>query len=317
MTALPSPALDGVTTSFTDVDGVAVHAAGVGGPDHDGSGVLLLHHFYGNVATWRRVLRELDERGVTAVAVDRPGFGWSERPDPGQRPEVYTRAFAARAAREVARARGLDRLVVVGSSMGGTLAIETTLAEPAGVDALVLLSPAITGDVGMPPPLRPLLRTWPVRRAVRPLVDRLSRDIDLQRVASGWADASTAGPDDVSAYRDPTRLPGWAAGIWAVMTAEPPPSLGKGLTRIDLPATVVSGTHDRTIRPRSNRRTALALDADLVELPTGHTPQEESPAVIADIVTDRLARTPTRTRTGQPTTTTRNVAGPGPERDVP
>lgn len=288
MTARPTPELAGVDTSFTDVEGVAIHAAEVGRDRATGTGVLLLHHFYGNVATWRRVLRELDDRGVHAIAVDRPGFGWTERPDPGRRPEVYTRAFAARAARAVAAARGLERLVVVGSSMGGTLALETTLAEPDGITGLVLLSPAVTGDVGMPPPLRPLLRTTPIRRALRPLVDRLSRDIDLQRVASGWVDPTTAGPDDVAAYRDPTRLDGWAAGIWAVMTVEPPPSLGRGLTSIEVPVTVVSGTHDRTIRPRWNSRTAAALDADLVELPTGHTPHEEAPEAVADLVLARL-----------------------------
>ncbi|WP_238442977.1 alpha/beta fold hydrolase [Salsipaludibacter albus] len=284
----PTPALEGIRTSFTDVEGVAIHAAEVGSAVDGDTGVLLLHHFYGNVATWRRVLQGLGDRGVHAIAVDRPGFGWTERPAPGRRPEVYTRRFAAEAARAVAAERGMDRVLVVGSSMGGTLALETTIARPDGVDGLVLLSPALTGDVGMPPPLRPLLRTAPVRRAVRPLVDRLSRDIDLQRVAGGWVDSSTAGPDDVAAYRDPTRLPGWAAGIWAVMTVEEPPRLNGRLGAIDVPVTVVAGTHDRTIRPRWNQRTAAALDADLVEVPTGHTPQEEAPDTVVDVVAGRL-----------------------------
>ncbi len=295
MSARPTPTLDGITTSFLDVDGVAVHHAEVGRAVPDGTGVLLLHHFYGNVATWRRVLAGLAAAGVHAVAVDRPGFGWTERPDPGRRPEVYTRAFAHEAARAVAEGLGMERLLVVGSSMGGTLALETTIARPDGVDGLVLLSPALTGDVGMPPPLRPLLRTTPVRRAVRPLVDRLSRDIDLPRVAGGWVDPSTAGPDDVTAYRAPTRLPGWADGIWAVMTVEAPPRLNGELEAVDVPVTVVSGRHDRTIRPRWNRRTAAALDADLVEVPTGHTPQEEAPDTVVDIVTGRLDGRP-----GQP-----------------
>lgn len=281
------PTLEGITTRHVDVDGVAIHGASVGsGP----VGVLLFHHFYGNVATWRRVLTRLDAHGVHAVAVDRPAFGWTERPDPSTRPEVYTRAFAAHAGRVVARELGMEQLVVVGSSMGGTLALESTLADPTDVEHLVLLSPAITGDVGMPATLRPLLRRGPVRRAVRPLIRRLSRDIDLDRATGGWNDRSLANDDDVSAYLEPTRLDGWADGIWAVMTGERPPSLLGSLPDVEVPATVVAGAHDRIIRPRWNRRTADRLGADLVELDTGHTPQEEAPDTIVDLL---LARLPT------------------------
>lgn len=285
-TTKPAAHLDGLRTSHVDVDGVAIHAAEVGsGP----VGVLLFHHFYGNVATWRRVLRLLDDDGVHAVAVDRPGFGWTERPDPSRRPEVYTRAFAARAGREVARHHGIQRLVVVGSSMGGTLAIETALADPDGIDHLLLLSPAITGDVGMPAPLRPLLRPAPVRRLFSPLVSRLSGNIDLQRATGSWHDQALAGDDDVAAYHEPTTLPGWADGIWAVMTSEQPPNLLRHLESVQPPSTVVAGQHDRIIRPRWNRRTAAKLGARLVELDTGHTPQEEAPALVADLVTDLAA----------------------------
>ncbi len=285
-TTMPAARLDDITTSHVDVDGVAIHTASVGsGP----VGVLLFHHFYGNVATWRRVLRRLGDAGIHAVAVDRPGFGWTERPDPSERPEVYTRAFAARAGREVARHHGIDRLVVVGSSMGGTLAIETTLADPDGVDHLLVLSPAITGDVGMPAPLRPLLRPAPVRRLFRPLVTRLSRTIDLQRATGGWHDRTLAGEDDVAAYLEPTTLPGWADGLWAVMTSEQPPSLLRRLKTVQPPSTVVAGQHDGIIRPRWNRRTARALDGRLVELDTGHTPQEEAPDLVAGLITDLLA----------------------------
>ncbi len=285
VTTPPRAVLDGITTDHVEVDGVGIHTAAVGaGP----VGVLLYHHFYGNVATWRRVLRRLDEAGVHAVAVDRPGFGWTQRPDPSRRPMVYTRAFAARAGRVVARSRGIDRLVVVGSSMGGTLALETALADPDGIDHLVLLSPAVTGDVGMPAPLRPVLRRAIVRRAARPVVRRLSRGIDLQRATGGWHDPELAGDDDVAAYHEPTLLPGWADGIWAVMTSEPPPGLGRRLGEVVPPATVVSGSFDRTIRPTWNRSTAAGLDGELVEVSTGHTPQEEAPALVTDLLLDRV-----------------------------
>lgn len=302
----PTPAeLDGIDTGFVDVDGVAVHVGEVGTGTR---GVLLLHHFYGNVATWRRVLWGLADAGVHAVALDRPGFGWSERPDPASgRTNPYTRGFAVRAAREVARAVGLDELVVVGSSMGGTLALELALDDPAGLAHLVLLSPAITGDVGLPAPLRPVLNHRWIRRAARPVVERLSRDITLERVSGGWADASTANNGDVAAYLAPTREPGWADGIWEVMTTEQPPKLSQRLDAVTVPATVVAGRHDGTIRPEWNIRTARALGADLVTLDSGHTPQEEAPAAVVDLVLDRLGRSVA----GGPTASAGRAAGPG------
>ena len=302
---IPEPAdLRGVATGFLDVDGVAVHVGevdgGAGGnrvPAGDSRrGAVLLHHFYGNVATWRRVLRRLDRAGLPARAVDRPGFGWTERTDPAAARAMdtnpYTRAFGVAAARAVIDTAGWEEVVVVGSSMGGTLAIELAhamQADPTAPDIshLVLLSPALTGDVGMPPPLRPMLRAPWVGRTMEPLVHRLSRRIDLDRVAGGWYDQRLANEADVDAYLLPTRLPGWAQGIWEVMTVEPPPDLRTVARSLDLPTTVVSGRHDRTIRPRWNERTAAGMDADLVVLDTGHTPQEEAPDQVADLIVER------------------------------
>lgn len=326
----PAPAdLEGITTRFLDVGGIQVHAGCVdgsrgpalptdgardrrglassarthSGPDTDARvGVLLLHHFYGNVATWRRVMRQLDARGIPAVAVDRPGFGWSQRPTAAQvrattkaaAPNPYTRAFGVAAARAAIDAAGWDEVVIVGSSMGGTLAIELTAAMEADAAApairhLVLLSPALTGDVGMPPPLRPLLRAGWIRRALRPVVNRLSRRMDLERVAGGWHDRALADQSDIDAYRIPTQQPGWADGIWQVMTVESPPDLRSVAAGISAPATVVSGHHDRTVRPKWNRRTAAGMGARLVEVAAGHTPQEERPDLVVDLVAEVVA----------------------------
>lgn len=284
--------LPGIDTGFVDVDGVAIHTASVGSGDAT-RGLILLHHFYGNVATWRRVLRPLGDLDVAAVAIDRPAFGWSQRL-PASRAEArslnpYSRAFAVRAIHEVIAATGWHDVVLVGSSMGGTLAIETAASwsdrhVPKRLAHLVLMAPALTGDVGLPPPLRPFLRAPWITRTARPLVDRLSRRMDLERVTGGWHDQRLADETDVAAYAEPTTDPLWSHGLWQVMTVDEPPRLTSVARALDVAATVVSGRHDRTIRPRWNQRTAALLDAELVQLDAGHTPQEESPDVVVELL---------------------------------
>jgi pimeloyl-ACP methyl ester carboxylesterase len=52
-TTQPAQALAGPDGRFLDVDGVSIHHR-VTGPA-DAPTILLFHHFYGNVSTWRHV----------------------------------------------------------------------------------------------------------------------------------------------------------------------------------------------------------------------------------------------------------------------
>lgn len=261
---------------FADVGGMDVHYRLAGS---DGPGVLLLHHFFGNAATWRHVLDGLSG-DARALAYDRPGFGLTERVDPGAWDgdgDPYTRGAAVDIALALLDRHGIERAVVVGSSSGATIALELFARARERVGALVLMAPAITGDIGPPDTLRPLLRR--AAALVGPIVRRRARGITPERVSRGWYDPSRASEADAEAYRAPMQVPGWEAGLWYVMTAEPRPDLRHVLPTVDVPTLVVSGSHDRTIRPHWSRRTAAAIPtARYVELDgVGHTPQEEAP----------------------------------------
>ena len=270
---------------FLAVDGVEVHHKVVGTGDPT---LLLYHHFYGNVLTWRKVMPHLAQIG-TVAAFDRPGFGFTQRPPRegwnGSNP--YTRAWSATAAARLLDHLGADRAVLVGASAGGTAAIETALRYPDRVEALVLISPAITGDVGAPGPLRPLLNRPGVLAVGERLVERLVGDITEDRVAGGWYDPSRVEPGDVEAYDRVFDVDGWARGYLEVMTAEQPPNLRGDLSRIGVPTLVISGDSDRTISPAATRRTASAIPGARFEvLPgCGHTPHEECPERLADVIT--------------------------------
>jgi pimeloyl-ACP methyl ester carboxylesterase len=274
---------------FARLAGVDVHHEVAGRPQDPT--VLLLHHFYGNTTTWRHVIADLG-RDHHVAAFDRPGFGLTERPPRRAWTDgnPYTREASARITVGLLDRLQARRAVLVGSSAGGTVALETYARAPERVRALVLVSPAITGDVGPPPGLRPVLRSVGARRVGPRVVRRLARDVTLDRVTRSWHDPSRGSEEDLDAYRRPLQVEGWERGLWEVVTAEDPPRLGDLLHRIDVPTLVVSGASDRVIAPRWNARTAAAIAGARLEIipACGHTPQEECPDRLTAVIRDFL-----------------------------
>ncbi|WP_157041705.1 alpha/beta fold hydrolase [Nitriliruptor alkaliphilus] len=285
----PARALGDDDSRFASLAGVEVHHKVAG--DRGDPAVVLLHHFYGNVSTWRHVQRALSDRFHVA-AFDRPAFGLTQRPprEAWNGTNPYTRATSARITVELLDRLEVDQAVLVGSSAGGTSALETYARSPERVRALVLVSPAITGDVGPPSWLRPALRTPQLRRIGPRIVRRAAGEVTVERVAGSWFDPSRATEEDVAAYTRPLQVDGWDVGYWELFAADPPPNLSALLPRIDVPTLVVSGDSDPVIAPRFSRRTAQAIPgAEYVELKRcGHTPQEECPEAFEAVVRDFL-----------------------------
>ena len=108
----------------------------------EGPAIVCLH---GLTATRRYVLqgsRHLDRRGYAVIAYDARGHGASS---PAEDPAAYEYGHLVADLAAVLDGRGLERAVVVGSSMGATTAAAFALAEPERVAALVLVTPAYAG----------------------------------------------------------------------------------------------------------------------------------------------------------------------------
>ncbi len=291
----PATAVAYPHSRFTPVAGVEVHHE-VHGPT-TAPAVLLSHHFYGSTRTWRHVTADLgDDHRV--VAFDRPGFGLTERPARAGRRngEVspYRRATAARIGWGLLDHLDVGRAVLVGSSAGGTNVLEMYRRQPHRVRALVLLSPAITGDVGPPGLLRRPLRSAPARAAGAALVRRLASEVDIERISRSWFDPQRATAQDAEPYQRMLRVDGWDQGLWDAITAERPPDLSDVVRSVDVPTLVVSGDHDRVVAPRLSKTTAAAIPGARFALleDCGHTPQEERPAALLAVVRDFLDQLP-------------------------
>lgn len=110
----------------------------VGPENRNGHTVLLLHGKNFCSATWEGVMQQLLEAGYRVIAPDQIGFCKSSKPDSYQ----YSFHQLAVNTHALLTERGVSpRVIVMGHSMGGMLAMRYALMYPAHVEALVLVNP--------------------------------------------------------------------------------------------------------------------------------------------------------------------------------
>ena len=118
---------------FVEVGGQRIHY------DRRGSGpaVVLIHGASGNLRDFTFSISDaLAEAGFTAIAFDRPGFGYSERAEG----DTFTPSSQAAVLREAVAALGIEKPVVVGHSFGGAVAAAWTVDAPESIAGNVIVS---------------------------------------------------------------------------------------------------------------------------------------------------------------------------------
>jgi 2-succinyl-6-hydroxy-2,4-cyclohexadiene-1-carboxylate synthase len=257
-------------------DGLRLHVARSG----SGPPLVLLHGFTGSAETWAP-LRAALGAAHTAIAVDLPGHGRSTAPGDPSRYEL--RRFADDLAR-VLDALAIERVALLGYSMGGRAALRFALRHPERVAALILesASPGIAD---------------PAQRADRLTVDReladtIERD-GIDAFVTRWErlplwESQRALPDavraSVRAQRVANRPDGLANSLRGAGAGIDEPVLDR-LTTISAPTLLVAGALDeryvalgRTMeRALPNARLAIVLEA-------GHAVHLEQPVRFLDAV---------------------------------
>jgi pimeloyl-ACP methyl ester carboxylesterase len=155
------------TGRFITVDGIRLHYLEKG----EGPPVVLIH---GNVVTAEDfVLSGVFDRVARnhrVIAFDRPGYGYSERPQGS----LWTAIEQADLLQEAFYQLGIERPIVVGHSWGALVAMELALGQPDAVSGLVVLGgyyqPTMRADVPLvAPPAIPVVGDV-LRYTVAPLM---------------------------------------------------------------------------------------------------------------------------------------------------
>ena len=239
----------------------------------EGPPVLALHGLGATKGSFLPTVAGLAS-GFRVIAVDLPGFGDSDKPIGA----AYDARFFAAAGVELLDALALDRVHVIGNSLGGRIALEMGLRHPGRVGRLALLAPSLAWRRERPG--RGLLRlTRPelglVQLAPRTVVEAIVHRL-IPSAEQGW---TAAGVDEfLRAYLTPTGRAAFYAAARQIYLEEPHGEEGfwTRLPTLQARALFVWGRRDRLVPLAFARHVADALPrVRHVELDCGHVPQIE------------------------------------------
>jgi len=262
-----------------------------------GPALLLIHGIGDSSDSWRPVLAHL-ARSHTVIAPDLLGHGRSEKPRAD-----YSVAAYANGMRDLLSVLDVDRVTVVGHSLGGGVAAQFAYQFPERCERLVLVG---SGGVGRS--VSPLLRlaAIPGAELLMPLFG-LPPARTLSRIAAGMLQhldtAIGRDAEEVLAVFD--SLPDTAARRAILRTLRSGVDWrGQVITMLDraylaegMPSLVIWGRRDAVIPLGHGRLAHAAMPGSQFEIfdDAGHFPHHSDPVRFAELVSDFVARTPPAT----------------------
>lgn len=231
--------------------------------------LVLIHGFGDNLMSWRAVFDRLatDHR---VIAFDLPGFGASDKPV-GR----YTlEAMTDRVHDLVRDIRG--PVILVGHSMGGEIALNTALALPERIVALVLIAPA-----GFEVGLAGIADSITSRRAAIIAIWEAARSSILPVHDPDWLGE----PADRIDY-DPSFDPAYRASTAAVLENFDFEGLGPRVAGLKRPVLLIWGSADPVVPVRVAAQVQALLPCSRLEVleRAFHRPQVERPDTVASLI---------------------------------
>lgn len=275
------------------IRGAKLHYVDIGEAG-EGSPVVFIHGLGGSWQNWLENVPAAAERG-RVVALDLPGFGWSDPPAG----EISISEFAD-TVEALCDHLELGPVALVGNSMGGFTAAETAIRHPARVERLVLVDAAGISTSEL------------MRRPARAMAKMLTLGTTARARRTGPGDGRVLLPARPAALhaavatiaRHPTRLKrdllaeqmvgrGSERAFLSSLDALMDYDLRERLPEIACPTLVVQGADDMLV-PASDADefNRLIPDSRVVLLEdTGHVPMLERPTVFNESLFSFLEET--------------------------
>jgi 3-oxoadipate enol-lactonase len=272
---------------------VLAHEVTGSGPATDarwGPSVLLVHAGIADRRMWDDQVGPFSEAGWTVIRPDLPGFGDTPPPTDfvaGLGPSASEVTLWA-ALRDLLDHLGVERVAVVGASLGGRAAVDLALAAPDRVTALVLVGSGLAGHPFREPALFEL---WDQSEGAIERGDHLeAARVEFDTWVVGMDRDPAAVAPEVRRRVQAMLLTAYAHGE-ADLGEPDPPAAGR-LGEVAAPTLVVVGEHDRPdIHAMADALAGGIPRAERILLGgTAHLPNMERPEEFNRVVLEFLAK---------------------------
>lgn len=240
-------------------------------------------------------LLRLQHGHVHVIAVDYPGFGYSDAPDPRTWP--YTFDHVATTVRDFLRLHGIRRYSLYMQDYGAPVGFRLIADDPSAVTAIIVQNGAIHME-GFPMAQDPhgqLRRYWSQRD---PSADRAQIE-DAKKLAApdaNWVDGDKIGADAALQMTESLQRPGVAESrndLWFDYGSNLAryPSWQATLRKLDIPVLVLWGKQDKFFTtPGATAYLHEAPQAEIHILDAGHFATLQVPDEIARLMSSFIDR---------------------------
>lgn len=254
---------------------------------------VLLHGFGGSAFSFRTWTPYLARRGHV-VLVDMKGFGRAPKPDDGR---YGPRELGQLVTRLLVR-DGMERVTLVGHSLGGGVALFTALALRDAGEAARLRRMVLVAGAAYMQPLPPFVALARHPRFTGALLRVMGpRAVVAQALRAIVFDRTGITAEQIRGYAEPMRGADAERALLSAALQIVPPDL-EAFTRrypeVDVPTLVLWGRQDPAVPLWVGRRLASVLPRATLHIleRCGHLPAEERPAESLAALSDFLDRTP-------------------------
>jgi pimeloyl-ACP methyl ester carboxylesterase len=261
------------------IGGVQLHYSDEGNR-LDSTPLLLIHGTSSSLRTWDGVTAQLKNQ-YRIIRFDLPGFGLTG-PNPNR---DYSTSYYNQVIDSLLSALHVSRVIIVGNSLGGSIATQYAIYQPAKVRGLVLV------DAAGLPPAKKTTGAIGFKLAQMPVINRLltiitPRELVKKSLQDAYGDIGKVTDSLTTQYFDMLTREGNRQALIDRMRQGWQVTDSNFLTKVEAPTLIVWGSKDRLIPVENAELFQQKIKNNQVHIweNLGHVPMEEDPVAFSDIL---------------------------------